>query len=313
MPSLPFAMLYLLWLGLLLAARFGIVALGPPPAEAEAARAEQAVMAIPPKPEGMKDLPKPGDGGDGSGDAVITRAYCDKEGPNLQDLCLQTLARQQAPHDPEGALAVCTGVGDVAMREECQSDVAETVAPINKALGISICDKIASVKWRGQCHFGMGLAVADTDPAWSEDQCDHAEAFRDFCRHDVIGTVALTNLDFAVSFCSKEEGDELTRKTCWHGIGKYLARRSMDEAAAACARATPDWHGNCMHGAGWGAAERDPDAALASCATQGEFVDNCRQGVAHELKRADPSRAVSICESIATERIRNRCLDFVRS
>ena len=120
------------------------------------------------------------------------------------------------------------------------------------------------------------------------------------------------DLEPAVAFCSREEGDTLTRKTCWHGIGKYLARRDLDEAAAACGRATAEWRGNCFHGVGWGAAERDTDAALSGCERLAPYVDNCRQGVAHQLKRFDPARAVALCESIGTVSIRERCLQFVR-
>jgi hypothetical protein len=42
------------------------------------------------------------------------------------------------------------------------------------------------------------------------------------------------------------------------------------------------------------------------------YEDNCRQGVAHQLKRFDPARGVALCESIATSTIRERCLVFLK-
>jgi hypothetical protein len=129
---------------------------------------------------------------------------------------------------------------------------------------------------------------------------------------DATDIYQLVDTGMAVATCAREEGDTLTRKTCWHGIGKYLARRDAQEAAQACARTTPEWRGNCFHGLGWGAAERDADAALAACAGFGAFADNCRQGVAHQQKRVDPARAVSLCQSLRTASLRDRCLAFVR-
>jgi hypothetical protein len=309
--SLPFSLLTLACFLALLGLRFALAPLAAHVAHAvEQNVTAEAVMAMPPKPEGLAPVEGAGEG-EGSG-ALLTRESCAGMAPELRDVCWQALARQSAARDPEGALSICAEVSDAELRDECHSDVAEAVAPVDRAAGERICAALGTIKWRGQCHFGMGLALAEIDPAYALSRCEHAEAFRDFCRHDVVGEVALEDLEPAVAFCAREEGDTLTRKTCWHGIGKYLARRDIDEAAAACGRATEEWRGNCFHGLGWGAAERDPDAALAGCERLAPYVDNCRQGVAHQLKRFDPARAVALCESIGTESIRARCLQFVR-
>lgn len=307
----PFVLLCLACFGALLGLRFALEPLSARVAAvfAEPRGAPEAVMALPPKPEGL-DAKPPGEGGEG-GAALLTLEACEAMAKDVRDVCLQAVARQSAARDPDHAVDVCAKVADAELREECNADVAETVAPVDRAVGERICEGLSTVKWRGQCHFGMGLALAETDVPYAVGRCERAEAFRDFCRHDVVGEAALVDLEAAVAVCAKEEGDALTRKTCWHGIGKYLARRSAPEAAAACARSTPDWRGNCFHGLGWGAAERDPDATLAFCADQGPYADNCRQGVAHQLKRFDPTRAVALCEAIATPAIRDRCLAFV--
>ena len=71
------------------------------------------------------------------------------------------------------------------------------------------------------------------------------------------------------------------------------------------------WQALCFHGMGWGAAERDVDAALSGCAAFGEYADNCRHGVANQLKRFDPAREQAICESLTQPEARAKCLAFV--
>ncbi len=308
MRSRSFAVLTLACFVLLLGVRFGLATLVTRAIAAVVVPPVESGMVLPPKPDGAAP---PKSAGNGDGDSVLTPALCTAMAENIRDHCWQALARQQGAADPHGALAICENIGDSELALECHADVAETIALVDRATGEAICAGIDSIKWRGQCAFGMGLALAETDPAYATGRCDQAEAFKLFCRHDVNGEVALVNLDAAVAFCAREEGDELQRKTCWHGIGKYLARRNLDEAAAACAKATPQWVGTCMHGAGWGAAERSADEALAGCTSMGAFADHCRQGVAHELKRGDPERAVALCQSIATPTIQARCLAFV--
>ena len=307
-----FSLLVLLCLAGLLGARFGLAAVVEAPAEAAITPvAGEPVMALPPKPQGAETPPATGEGAGGPGSLVLTREVCDRYEAELRDVCLMGLAAQGAARDPQAALRVCAEIGDGELALECRSDVAEATALVDRAAAEAICAGIGVLKWRGQCHFGMGLALAETDAPYALARCEQAEVFRDFCRHDVVGEVALVDLEAAVAFCAREEGDTLTRKTCWHGIGKYLARRDFAEAAAACLRATEAWRGNCLHGVGWGASERDPDGALRGCAGVAPYTDNCQQGVAHQLKRADPERAVSLCQGIADPGISSRCLAFV--
>lgn len=310
MGSFPFTLLFVACLAALLGARFGLEPLAHGAGVAVApTSAPDAVMALPPKPDGAERPPSE----DGiGGAALLTLESCQAMIVDVRDVCLQALARQSAARDPDGALQVCVRIGEAELRLECEADVAEAVSPIDRAAADRICAGIPLVKWRGQCYFGMGLALAEIDPEYALARCENAEAFRDFCRHDVVGEVALEGLEPAVAFCAKEQGDPLTRKTCWHGIGKYLARRDFGEAAAACGRATEAWRSNCFHGVGWGAAERDPDATLVACANVPVHAESCRQGVAHQLKRFDPARGIALCESIGTASIRERCLTFLK-
>lgn len=309
-----FSALVMLCMAALLGMRFAMAALVsqlPDAREAEAASAEPG-MALPPKPMAGENMPQPGEDGSASGMAMLTEEMCLAYSADLQDTCFHTLARQVAARDPRQALTYCARVKDQELLWECQADTAEATATVDRAVALEICAAVPSVKWRGQCHFGMGLALAETDAFYALSLCEKAEIFRDFCRHDVVGEVVLVDLEPGVQFCAREEGDTLTRKTCWHGIGKYLARRDFAEASAACLRSTPDWIGNCYHGVGWGAAERDPDGTLAKCETVQPYHENCRQGVAHQLKRGDPQRALALCESITDTVIRNRCTTFVK-
>lgn len=310
MGSLPFSFLVAACLAMLLGLRFGLEQALPRLGEnaaSDSASESGPGMQVPPKPEGLGARP-----GEGSGNATaLTPAMCDAMASELRDTCMQALARQIAGADPDEALRQCGRVSELELAYECRADVAETIAIAHRERADAICGGIVSVKWRGQCHFGVGLALAETDPEYAISRCEHAEAFRTFCRHDVVGEMALVNLPAAVAICGREEGDTLTRKTCWHGPGKYLARRDMTEAGAACRQATPQWQGLCFHGVGWGAAERDVDAALAGCAAFGEFADNCRHGVANQLKRTDPQREQAICESLQNPEARAKCLAFV--
>lgn len=312
-----FFLLFLLCLASSLGARFGLEAwLGAVGSKVEAAMAApDSVMALPPKPEGL-DRTEPeqlGSSSEQGGMGALTPSACEKryEG-DYRDLCYQTAARQTGARDPVGAIEVCKKITKEDLMFECQADVAEASAVVDRSFGEGLCPTIPSVKWRGQCHFGMGLALAEVDSSVALGMCEKAEIFRDFCRHDVVGEVALVDLDAAVAFCSREEGDTLTRKTCWHGIGKYIARRDQDEAAAACDLATASWRGNCYHGLGWGSAERDADAATAGCEKRGIYRDNCRQGVAYQQLRFDPARSVALCETIKDDTIKAKCLGWVR-
>lgn len=313
MRPLPFTLLCVAWLVVLL----GILQVLPVWIDAEARAAaeatpREAAMAVPPKPLGAEpDLPA-GPGSGSGGQARLTEATCAAMASGVRDVCWQALARQGATRDPEGALLICKKVTDGELEQECEADVAETVAPQDRAFSERVCVGIPTIKWRGQCHFGIGLALAEIDARYAMGRCDHAEAFLRFCRHDVVGEVALEDTPAAIALCAEEQGDTLTRSTCWHGIGKYLARRDVNEARAACDVSTESWRNNCYHGLGWGGAERDPDATLAACGSMGAYADSCRQGVAHQLKRGDPARAIALCESIGTDWIRERCLNFVR-
>ena len=310
MGSLPFSFLVAACLALLLGARFGLELAIPElgAATSSAVPADSGPgMQVPPKPEGLGAEPGAGPGAA----TALTPAMCEAMASELRDTCMQALARQIAAADPEEALRQCGQILSEEFAFECRADGAETVAVAHREKSDAICRSIESVKWRGQCHFGVGLALAETDPEYAISRCEHAEAFRTFCRHDVIREMALVNLPAAVAICAREEGDTLTRKTCWHGMGKYIARRDIAEAAASCEQATPAWQALCFHGVGWGAAERDVDAALAGCGAFGGFADNCRHGVANELKRTDPQREQAICETLQNSEAKAKCLAFV--
>ena len=313
MRSLPFLALFVTVFLLLLGAQLALAEQVPtadPTASLQAGPPSDA-MAIPPKPLGQKASGP----GEGDGERRLTFEACQSMATIVQDVCWQSLSRQQAEVDTDGALDVCGRISDAELRLECVDDVAEAITLRDRPRSEAICSAVTDRKWRGQCWFGLGLAWAPRDSAYALGRCQHAEAFERFCRHDVVGEVGLVDIDAAVAFCTQGEvekaGDDLTRKTCWHGIAKYLARRDVHEAAAACGRATAEWRGTCFHGLGWGASERDPDGTLAACPEFGEYADYCRQGVAHQLKRSDPTRALALCQSIPSDAVRTRCVEFV--
>lgn len=280
----------------------------PPPAEVERAVA----IAIPPKPEGAREAR-----GLGQSSHRYTEEGCEAREGELFDLCFHQLALQRAPTDLDGALLACARMGREEGRQECISDVAERHARTDREAALALCPTIGRKKWRDQCVFGIALAFAKTEPEWAFRRCDQAGQWRDFCRHDVNGEIAQVDLDLALAHCAAEEGDLLRRKSCWHGIGKYLAREDVERAFAACARVPEGPQGlyreNCVHGLGWGASEAAGAGFLPSCERAGPQRDSCRLGVAYNLVRFDPGAAAEICAGVARADLREDCLRFVRS
>ena len=175
------------------------------------------VISIPPKPKGVQKVT------DGEGDEVLyTEEGCLNGPEQFRDICFHQLARQQAQTDLDGANQVCAKIASEEVQWECMADIAELYSPVDRDKALELCPSIERKKWRDQCVFGIALAYSTVDSLWAFRRCDDAGQWRDFCRHDVNGEIAVVNVELALANCAKEEGDLLTRKTCWHGIGKYL-------------------------------------------------------------------------------------------
>ncbi len=315
MSSAAFALLYALCLACCLGAvqgarmTWGGRAAEPPVLEPSVA------IAIPPKPE----TERMGEAQQGAGEPVLyDEARCrGYEEQDLRDVCFHALARQRAARDVEGALLACQEVQRRRLRLECMADVGELHSGTDLARARAVCESIESRKWHDQCYFGIAMDQVSRDPAQALATCGDAGIWRDFCRHDVLGEVAVVDLDFVLEVCSEEQGDLLTRKTCWHGIGKYIGRQDLEAAFAACQRVPlgPDrlYRENCVHGAGWAAGERWGAAGAQRCSAGGAQSESCLLGVAFQLKRLAPEEAVSICQSVGRSDLRRHCLAFVGS
>jgi hypothetical protein len=139
--------------------------------------------------------------------------------------------------------------------------------------------------------------------------------WRDYCRHDVLGQVATYDLEFVLETCGREEGDILSRKTCWHGLGKYIGRKNLDDAFAACRRVPLGPGGlyrqNCVHGAGWAAGEKSGYAAATRCGEAGAERDSCLLGVAYSIKRLDAQAAIALCGDVTDSGLRRHCQEHL--
>ena len=133
--------------------------------------------------------------------------------------------------------------------------------------------------------------------------------------HDVNGEIAVINVDMALEHCGWEEGDILRRKTCWHGIGKYIARVDIDRAFEACSRVPNGPNNlyveNCHHGLGWGGSEQTGKAFLPTCDRSGDYKDSCMLGVAYNLRRFDVEQGLEICDMVQRKDLQQQCIDFV--
>jgi hypothetical protein len=267
-------------------------------------------IAVPPKPEGAVE---PGEG-DGAGS--WTEQRCRQLDGELRDVCFHQLARGRAPTDLAGALDACDVLTDDGMKAECQSDVAELHAPTDRDVALAVCPTIATKKWRDQCVFGIALALSGPDPRYAFGLCDDAGQWYDFCRHDVVGEIAQVDDALAFELCAAEQGDLLTRKTCWHGMAKYIARIDVPRAWRVCGEVPlgPDrlYRENCVHGLAWGAAETAGRDFLSQCGTLPEQRDSCRLGVAYFQVRLDPAGALEICEEVERDDLKEKCQTFVR-
>ncbi len=308
MPPLPFAALYLACLSVCLGGMEAIKRFVPAAvAEVPAQPVERVTIAVPPRPEGVRTVQ--GEGGD-----RMSESKCRTYSGQFRDVCYHHLARQKAPTDLVGAAAACGSIEARRGYQECLADIAELHAPTDRAAALAVCPTISRKKWRDQCVFGIALAVVPEDPEGAFALCDRAGMWRDFCRHDVNGEIAVVDPGFALAHCAKEQGNLLTRKSCWHGIGKYIARVDVGRALTTCQQVPAGlYRENCVHGLGWGAAENGGLGFAQQCDRAGPEADSCRLGVAYNHTRFDPVAAVEICRSVRRPDLRQQCQDFVRT
>lgn len=280
-----------------------------PPPDPEPQVVDQ-IIAVPPRPEGVRKVHGEGDEG-----YRYTEPGCQEHDGQYRDICFHQLARQRALTDLPGGLGACERVEERDSRLECMADVAELYATTDKQASLEVCPSIPKKKWRDQCVFGIALALSTIESRWAFATCDDAGKWRDFCRHDVNGEIAVVNVDLALEHCAAEQGDLLTRKSCWHGIGKYISRVDPGQALDACERVPlgPDrlYRENCFHGVGWGASESAGAAFAAECTRAGEQQDSCLLGIAYNLRRFDIDAGMAICETVERADLKAQCEAFV--
>ena len=281
-----------------------------PTLPAQIVETTQRMISVPPKPKGVQDVSA------GEGDEVVyTEEGCLAQPSQFRDICFHQLARQQARTDLQGARLVCAKLEVEEMKWECMADIAELYSTVDREASLALCPEIERRKWRDQCVFGIALAYATIDSPWAFRLCDDAGQWRDFCRHDVNGEISVVNVALALENCVKEEGDLLTRKTCWHGIGKYLARVDVDAAFAACEKVPSGpqnlYRENCIHGLGWGASESAEEGFIPVCRRAGAERDSCLLGIAYNLRRFDIDRGLRICTQVYRADLQDQCRRFV--
>ena len=289
----------------LLAVQVALARVDPPPAP-PADEVAAALVARPPKPEGVR-APAEGEG------PRYTEAACRAYGGDIRDACFGALALQRAERDPVGGLAACEAIEAPALRWECAGDVAGLHWSVDRGAAEAICEAIPRRKWRDQCWFNLALAASQVDPDYARSRCGRAGMWRDFCYHDVNGEIAQVDPVAALAWCDLEQGALLRRKTCYHGLGKYLGRSDPEAAWHICQQVPtrePLYRENCHHGIGWALAETRGASALADCARSGAYRDSCILGVSAYVKRLDPGEALALCEEVRGASLRERCEAF---
>jgi hypothetical protein len=302
-----FAVLYLACLGFCVGSVLSLQAgasYSAPPVERQAVA---DFIAIPPKPDGAKK--------EQTGEAPLyTWAGCEAREGDFRDACFKALAWQRAERDVDEALKACAMVNDLDQSMECVADVAELHTRSDRARAEAICPTIAKKKWKDQCWFGLGLAWSTEDFDYARGNCENAGMWRDFCRHDVNGEIAQVDPVNALEWCKQEEGPLLRRKTCFHGLGKYIGRTAPDVAISICEQvpaSEPLYRENCVHGLGWAVAEkRENQASVAFCEGLSSHQDSCFLGLSAHAKRLDPEAALGLCQRVERSDLRARCEGF---
>ena len=268
-------------------------------------------IAIPPKPDGATPST------DSEGDTPLSWANCDeRQSVDFRDACFGMLAIQRAERDLRGAIEACEAIGKEELLAECIGDVAGLHTRIDKVAAEDLCPTIQRRRWRDQCWFNIALAWSQHEFAYARDTCSKAGMWTDFCRHDVNGEIAQVAADDALAWCKREEGTALQRKTCFHGLGKYLGRTDPQAAIGLCNQVpdhNPLYPENCFHGIGWAVAEKQSvTSSRAFCLALPRYQDSCVMGVSAHAKRLDKAESYRLCADVQRVDLRGRCEAFAQ-
>ena len=312
MGNVRFSFLYLLCLGFCLGSVSALQANADLPDSSLLEEFERAqAIAIPPKPDGAKPST------DSEGDTPLIWENCaERESVDFRDACFGMLAIQRAERDLRGAIEACEAIGEAQLLAECVGDVAGLHTRIDRSAAEGLCPTIQKRRWHDQCWFNIALAWSQHDFVYARDTCSKAGMWTDFCRHDVNGEIAQVDSGDALAWCKREEGTALQRKTCFHGLGKYLGRTNPSAAVGLCGR-VPDHNAlypeNCFHGVGWAVAEKQSVSSSRSfCMALSAYRDSCMMGVSAHAKRLDKAESYRLCADVQRTDLRGRCEAFAQ-
>ena len=241
---------------------------------------------------------------------------CNEFSDDYKSTCLKMYALKSAANDFEEAWKICKQIDQNLLRDECYNDIIIEIGKEKPEEIKKYCNEINSEKWRGECYFNMALFLTKINITKAFAICNKAEIYVPFCYHDVAGEASLINTTKALNICEKQV-DNLTKRTCFHGIGKYLGRNKPDKAIIYCNQIEDKgYKESCYHGLGWGMAEIDMgnmDYARSNCeGIESELKNNCFIGVAWKLSKNDKEKAKEVCNNIKNEQIKKECLNFPR-
>jgi len=240
-----------------------------------------------------------------------TKSICNDFNKDYKNTCLQLNAQKSAVNDFDKAWKICKQINQDSLRDECYNDIIIEIGKENPEEAQQHCEKINSEKWRGECYFNMALFLTKTNIAKAFAMCDKAEIYIPFCYHDVAGEVSLINATIALNICGKQ--DNLTKRTCFHGIGKYLGRSKPEKAIIHCnIIKEKEYKETCYHGMGWGISEtNDSNKAIFYCKkTKSYFTDKCLVGVAWQVSKTNKELSGKICERVIVDEVKTECLSY---
>ena len=228
----------------------------------------------------------------------------------------KALAWQKSERDVDGALLACgrckIWIRDRNALQMWPSSTVEQTGRVQRRFARRSQRKSGAISVGSASHW-LG---AFTTTSMLVCRCEKAGMWRDFCRHDVNGEIAQVDSKEALAWCKREEGTALQRKTCFHGLGKYLGRTDPQAAVALCDRVpthNPLYQENCVRTESVGRLQRSKASrTLPLFADAWRTTRQLLLGLSAHTKRLSPERAEAHCSAVVREDLKKRCEAFAR-
>ena len=209
---------------------------------------------------------------------------CNKSSLDKQVDCYWKIAEVLRKNNPEAASEACSAMPPKEseaknnMQKGCFDELIRAQEPNSSDLRFHICQKISRDDWKKECI--EGAAGEEKDPQKVIEMCNavNDSNFRNHC-YGIIANSQNTDIDTQLIMCDVRVGRD--KDNCYRGLADGFVETNASKSIEIC---------NKILG------KSDRDACL------GNFLSN------PELVKADPSLAISTCDSLT---LKSRCYNDV--